>query len=195
MIELTRRQYRSWELNGSYTWSVSEGNGEDFDQFLGTDATRLDDEFGYQSSDQRHVVKLNATTITPWGFRLGGNAKWQSGLPWSILTQRLSFDAVPPAYNALGTYSPSRQRTSYPSHLRNDQRNDSYWTFDLKINKEMNLGRGTNLQISAEVFNLFNEGIYQVYNPDLELGFQLNGVNDARRLFGRRWQVGFKLAF
>ena len=28
-----------------------------------------------------------------------------------------------------------------------------------------------------------------------EAGFQVNGRNDARRLFGRRWQVGFKVAF
>jgi len=195
VVELNRRQYRSWEMNASYTWSYSEGNGEDFNQFLGTDASRAEDEVGFQSTDQRHVVKFNAATITPWGFRLGGTAQWQSGLPWSILAQTFAFDAVPPAYESLGSYTPARPRLQYPTQQRNDQRNDSYWLFDLKATKEMNLGRGTNLQISAEVFNLLNEGVYQIYNPNAEAGFQVNGRNDARRLFGRRWQIGFKLAF
>ena len=28
-----------------------------------------------------------------------------------------------------------------------------------------------------------------------ETGFQINGVNNARREFGRRWQLGVKIAF
>jgi hypothetical protein len=195
ILELIRRQYRSWEMQGSYTYSEAEGDGEDFNQFLGLDASTLDDEFGWQSNDQRHVVKMSATTITPWGFRLGGTLSWQSGLPYSLLSQRLSFDTVPQAYGSLGSYNPARFRLQYPTGQRNDQRNDSYWLFNAKLTKELNLGRGVNMQLSAEVFNLFNEGVYQVYNPDFESGFQINGTNDARRLFGRRWQVGFKLAF
>lgn len=195
VLEMIRRQYRSWEMQASYTYSRSEGNGEDFNQFLGLDSSRLDDEFGFQSSDQRHVVKFIATTITPWGFRLGGTASWQSGLPYSILHQTQAFDATPQAYGSLGSFSPSRIRLQFPTGVRNDQRNTSYFLFDLKFTKELNLGRGVNMQISAEVFNILNEGVYQVYNPDLETGFQINGVNNARRLFGRRWQVGFKLAF
>jgi hypothetical protein len=195
VLELIRRQYRSWELQGSYTWSMAEGNGEDFRQFIGLDQSLLDDEYGYQSNDQRHVVKLSATTITPWGFRLGGRVLWQSGLPYSILEQDLSFDAVPPAYLTLGSYNPARNRLQYPTGVRNSERNDSQWLLDLKLTKEMNLGRGLNLQLAAEIFNVLDDGTYQVYNPNFETGFQINGNNDARFEFGRRWQLGMRLAF
>ena len=66
---------------------------------------------------------------------------------------------------------------------------------DVKFTKEMNLGRRLNMQISAEVFNLLNDGTYTIWNPLTNSGQQVNGVNTAFRRFGRRWQLGFKLAF
>ena len=83
----------------------------------------------------------------------------------------------------------------YPTGVRNDQRNDSFWTVDLKATKELRLGRNMNLQLSAEIFNLLDDGTYQVYNPFLERGVQFNRVNEDRRIFGRRWQMGMRLSF
>jgi hypothetical protein len=194
VLELIRRQYRSWEMQASYTWSKATGDGEDFNQALGDDRSLLQDEKGYQSYDQRHVVKVNATTITPWGFRLGGAVTWNSGLPYSLLTQQLSFDSVSPLYLSFGSGNSARVRQQYKTHQRNDQRNDSFWNFDLKFTKEMNLGRGLNLQVSAEVFNLLNDGTFIIYN-DFSGGRQINGRNDGYFRFGRQWQVGFKMAF
>ena len=53
-----------------------------------------------------------------------------------------------------------------------------------------------NLQISAEIFNLLNEGTYIIYNNDLRYGYQVNGRNDASgSRFGRQFQLGMRLAF
>jgi hypothetical protein len=194
VLQILRRQYRGWELQGSYTWSEATGNGEDFDQFLGDDQSTREDEEGFQSTDQRHVVKIAATTITPWGIRLGGTVVWQSGLPYSLLSQGRAFDALPPTLGSFGSLEP-RPRTVYPSGARNDQRNTSYWDFNVKATREFNARGGVNLQLSAEIFNLLNEGTYQVYNPFLETGFQLNGNNDAYRRFGRRFQLGLRVSF
>jgi len=194
VLALTRRQYRSWEMQASYTYSKAKGDGEDFAQQLGDDRSLLQDEVGYQSYDQRHVVKVNATTITPWGFRLGAAISWQSGLPYSLLAQELSFDQIlPQLENAGGNVG--RVRRTYLTGRRNDQRNDSYYNVDMKFTKEMNLGRGLNMQISAEVFNLLNDGTLLIYNPLSQTGQQINGTNVDVSRFGRRWQLGFKLAF
>ena len=194
VLALTRRQYRSWEMQASYTYSTAEGDGEDFQQLLGDDRSLLTDEVGYQSYDQRHVVKVNATTITPWGFRLGAAISWESGLPYSLLAQELSFDQNhPEVLNAAA--NSARVRRTYLSGQRNDQRNESYYNVDAKFTKEMNLGRGLNMQISAEVFNLFNDGTVIIYNPFNQTGQQINGRNVDTRRFGRSWQLGFKLAF
>jgi hypothetical protein len=194
VLELVRRQYRSWEMNASYTWSEAKGDGEDFFQELGDDPTLRDSLFGFQSYDQTHVVKMNATTITPWGVRLGSSVTWQSGLPYSLLWERFSFDTKPPITTAFGGDG-ARPRQTYITGVRNDQRNDSFWNIDLKATKELNLAKGMNLQLTAEVFNLLDDGTYQIYNPFVERGIQINGRNEAQRRFGRRWQVGIRIAF
>ena len=87
------------------------------------------------------------------------------------------------------------QRILYITHQRNDQRNISAWNFDAKIVKEINLPKGMNLQLDAEIFNLLNEDTYSVYNTFTKSGQQINGTNDATRRFGRQYQIGMRLAF
>jgi len=195
VLMLTRRQYRSWELQASYTWSEAIGDGEDFAQALGDDRTLLDDERGFQSYDQRHVVKVNATTITPWGFRLGSAVTWQSGLPFSLINRSVSFDPVPPHLGNLGNVTQAAARDQYTTGQRNTERNQAYWNVDLKFSKEMNIGRGLNMQISVEVFNLLNDGTFFIFNPQTRTGQQVNGTNIGFFNFGRSWQLGLKLAF
>jgi hypothetical protein len=194
VLELARRQYRGWEMNASYTWSEARGDGEDFFQELGDDPTLRDNVFGFQSYDQTHVVKLNATTVTPWGVRLGTSVTWQSGLPYSLLLERLSLDSQAPITNAFGAEG-SRPRQLYLTGSRNDQRNASYWNVDVKVTREFRLATDMQLQLSAEIFNLLDDDTYQVYNPYFGRGVQVNGRNEAFRRFGRRWQVGMRLTF
>ncbi len=194
ILELTRRQYRNWQLEASYTWSRAIGDAEAFNSFLGDDRTALDAERGYLSYDQRHVFKLNATSITPWGFRIGTAAVWQSGLPYSIVEERLSADSNPPQYLGLGTPEP-RVRIRYPTGQRNDQRNRSWWNFDLKLDKEMRLRGKMMAELSCEVFNLLNDRDYVIYDPFLGYGMQVNGTNEAYRRTGREYQLGLKVSF
>jgi hypothetical protein len=194
VLELVRRQYRNWEMNASYTWSEAKGDGEDFFQELGDDPSLNTDVHGFQSYDQRHVVKLNATTITPWGIRLGTAVTWQSGLPFSILNDGLSDDTLPPS-TSIFTSPGARLRQVYPTGVRNDERNQSFWNVDLQASKDIRVGRRLNLQVSVELFNALNDGTYQIYNPFFESGQRINGINEAQRRFGRRWQVGLKVSF
>jgi hypothetical protein len=194
ILALERRQYRNWQMDASYTWSKATGDAEDFQLALGDDRSTLEDEKGYLSYDQRHVVKVNATTLTPWGFRLGTSVTWQSGLPYSILTQDFSYSTSPPQYELLGG-SDSPVRTFYPTGQRNDHRNRSFWNFDVKASKEMNLPKGLNLQLSVLVKNLLNDGTYLIYTPGANFGQQINGTNDATQRFGRQFELGMRLAF
>ncbi|HXV77921.1 MAG TPA: hypothetical protein VD788_16540, partial [Candidatus Polarisedimenticolaceae bacterium] len=154
-----------------------------------------EDERGFQSDDRRHVVKLNATSIMPWGLRLGGALSWRSGLPYSVLAEELSFDSLPLPYGNSGTGGQARPRQLYVDGQRNTERNPSYWNLDAKLVKELLVGRTVNLQLSAEVFNLFDDRTYQIYNPALGLGRRLNGENEAFRRTGRSWQLGVRLTF
>jgi hypothetical protein len=193
VLDLRRRQYRGWEMNGSYVYSEATGNGEDWQQLAGDDQSLVRDEFGYQSNDVRHFIKLAATTITPWGFRFGTTVQWQSGLPYSIRIRELSRDAVPPS-QVKGTPN-ARPRIRYATGQRNDQRNVSWWDIGVKFTKEIQLPKGMNLQLSADIFNLLDDRTYIIYNPGTEIGQQINGRNEAYVRAGRRFQIIGKVTF
>jgi len=127
------------------------------------------------------------------GFRLGGSIQYTSGLPYSLLFRNTSAATSNPEYPVSHKFY--TVRTIYTTHQRNDQRNAPAWNFDAKIAKEMNLARGMNLQLTAEIFNLFGENTYRIYNNFTNSGQQLNGENDATRAFGRQYQLGMRLAF
>jgi hypothetical protein len=194
ILEFVRRQYKNWQMEASYTWSQATGDAEDFELALGNDRSTLDDEKGYLSYDRRHSLKVNATCLTPWGFRLGGTALWESGLPYSLLWQDLSQSTSLPLYEGF-RQSFTTNRTRYITGQRNDQRNPSSWLFNVKLVKEINLPKGMNLQLDAEIFNLLNDDTYSVYNDFTKSGQQINGTNQATRRFGRTYQIGMRLAF
>jgi hypothetical protein len=201
-LEFVRRQYKNWQMEASYTLSKAIGDSEDFSLLLGNDRSTLSQERGYLSFDRTHSVKVNATCITPWGFRLGGAVNWQSGLPYSIVVRNVSSSVVLPSYvdntgvvPLISEHTFQSQRTRYPTLQRNDQRNGSAWNFDVNLVKEISLPKGMNLQLQAKIFNLFGEDTYVVYNSNIKYGEQVNGTDDATRRFGRQYEIGMRLAF
>jgi hypothetical protein len=187
VVELVRRLYRDWQMNASYTWSKAEGNAEDFDQVLGNERNLVEDEQGYLSYDQRHVARLHFTTVAARGIRLGAFLRWESGLPWSILTSRRTVFANPPELGQSG----GREidfRLRYPTRQRNDQRNESFWNLDLRLAHETRIAKKIDLQLTAEVFNVLDDQSLRV--DDLT-----NGSLAGERRFGRQFQVGVRLGF
>lgn len=193
-LELRRRRWNGWEGMLGYTFSRAVGDAEDFAQTLGNDRSLLEDERGYLSYDQRHVVKLQVVGYAPGEVALGASVTWQSGLPYSLLTEQVAQDSTPPYYGDLA--APEAQtRTVYVTGRRNDQRNEAFWSVDLRVEKAFRLERGVVLRATAEVFNALNEGTYTVWNTALGYGRNLDGKNEAYTTFGREWQLGLRVTF
>ncbi len=188
VLELTRRQYKGWQMEASYTYSRAVGDAENYNALAGDDLSNAKFERGFLSYDRRHAVKVNATTITPWGFRVGTALNWLSGLPYSQLRAEFAVDSLPPAYAELEEQVSPRFRLVYPTQQRNDMRNRSYWDVDVNAAKEFNLKGGLNLQLRAEIFNLFNSDYLYIQN-------NVNGTNVYFRDFGRSFQISGRLAF
>lgn len=196
VVEWVRRMYRNWQLQASYTWSKAEGDAEDFNLLLGNEPDLRDDESGFLDYDQTHVVKLDSTAQVK-GFRFGGSATWQSGLPYSILKPQAIGFSVPPQY-PFQRATALRSRLRYPTGQRNDQRNTSWFTLDLRVAREINLGKGTLLQISVEAFNILNDDTLEIGSVTLTENGNTGVISEATagtRRFGRRWQLGLRLAF
>jgi outer membrane receptor protein involved in Fe transport len=187
VLDFERRFYQNWELQSSYTWSKIVGDAEDYNLLLGTEVGRTEQERGFLNHDQRHVFRLQAFTITPWGFRAGTVLRWESGLPYSLV-QPVSFRYLIP-----GGYiqRPSQQllgRLRYPTGQRNDQRNPSFWTVDLRISKDFEMARDTQVQLSLDIVNILNDDTLKVLS-------QTSGRNSSLRPFGRMFQIGMKMQF
>jgi hypothetical protein len=177
-----KRLHRNWQLQASYTWSEVFGQAEDFLSGLGNDPETTDDEQGYLSFDQRHVLKFQAVTKLPREVTFGGVVQWASGTPWSVVRTIVDLDST----------GNTIFRTFYPSSQRNDQRNEGVWTIDTRLEKNFVIGK---VQASGflNVENLLNSDHLTIreYNQTSFDGIGL----DAFRSVGRRFELGATFKF
>jgi hypothetical protein len=158
----------SWQgsnlyLNGSYTWSHYYGN---FDQdnssfsnandasiFIGSSnigdgAGRQlwDFKYGDLRGDRRNVAKLTTTYGLPWKATVGAFGVYQSGQPYQL-------ESVLP-YRPLTGSTSDTNRYAEPAGRR---RSPSHQQLDLKYTQDIFAFRGTNLQLIADIFNVFDK--------------------------------------
>ncbi|HKY34176.1 MAG TPA: carboxypeptidase regulatory-like domain-containing protein [Candidatus Polarisedimenticolia bacterium] len=181
-LKITKRLHRNWQMLASYTWSEAYGQAEDFLAGLGNDPQTVDDEEGYLSYDQRHILKFQAVTRLPKEISLGSVIQWSSGTPWSVVHTIVDLDST----------GNQIFRTFYPSSQRNDQRNEGFWKIDTRIEKNFVLGK---VQASAflSVENILDEDYLNLTEYDLTSfdGIGLEGTRDI----GRRFEIGSTFKF
>jgi hypothetical protein len=189
-LEMTRRLSRKWQMNGSYTYSRSQGDAESFLSENGNDPTLTEYESGFLDYDQRHVVKFNAIAYLPGDWQIGGTAQWASGLPYSVIQTFTAQDNV--------GYIQSRKRFGYTDRFgvflnenRNDHRNHAAYVLNATARKSFVIGK-TSAAAFFDVFNLLNSDDLRVYttNPGRH-SIQSNET----RVFGRRFQFGIQIDF
>ena len=212
-VALRRRLARRWQMQGSYTYSRAVGAAEDFQSRLGNDPSTVESEFGYLDYDQRHVVKVFATTYLPHDWQVGSSVTWASGLPFSIVSRFFALDNE--------GYQQFRTRFGYtavdpdtgPRFVRlsrNSQRNDSTLDLNLNVRKSFVLGR-TAAAAFVEIFNVLNTDDLRIFTYEPNKGDFNSGADllkpgdgivrtsplqlDAERRFGRRFQFGFQFEF
>jgi len=203
-LGLLKRLSRRWEMQGSYTYSRAQGAAEDFQSRLGNDPSTVESEYGYLAYDQRHVVKLNASTYLPRDWQMGVSAAWGSGLPYSIVSRFFALDNVDyqqfrTRYGYTGVVD---NQPAFVSVSRNSLRNDPTLILGVRARKNLILGR-TTAGVFLEVFNLLNSDDlrierYEPVPPNLvDPGSERAGPLqlDGSRQFGRRFQVGFQISF
>jgi hypothetical protein len=205
-VALRKRLSRRWQMQGSYTYSRAVGAAEDFQSRLGNDPSTVESEFGYLDYDQRHVVKVFATTYLPHDWQAGASATWASGLPYSIVSRFFALDneGYQQFRTRFGTTvvdpvtGPRFERAG-----RNSQRNESTLDLNLNLRKSFVLGR-TAAAAFVEIFNVLNTDDLRVFTYEPNKGEFKPGDGillasplqlDAERRFGRRFQIGLQIEF
>lgn len=165
---------RNTFLRGSYTWSHYYGN---FDQdnssfntandaaiFIGSSnigdgAGRQlwNNKYGDLRGDRRNLVKLIGTQSLPWRATAGAVFIYQSGQPYQL-------ESFLP-YTALTTSTSDTNRYAEPAGRR---KSPAHHQMDLNYTQNLPLVRGFNLQLSLDVYNLYNK--QTGYNYETRVG-------------------------
>jgi hypothetical protein len=181
-FKVVKRLHRNWQMQASYTWSEAFGQAEDFVSPLGDDPQTTDDEAGFLDYDQRHVLKFQAVTRLPHEIGLGTSIQWTSGTPYSVIRTVIDQDST----------GNQNFRTFFPSSQRNDQRNETSWQIDSRVEKSFVIGK---VQAGGYLIieNLLNSDDLTIRSYNTEA---FNGVGlDPIRKFGRRFEMGATFTF
>src|SRR5439155_22365286 len=157
-VQVTQRMSRKWQMDASYTYSRNVGYADSFYDQVGDDPANAGQTLGYQTDDQRHVVKFNAVTYLPHNWQVGGTASWSSGLPYTIISNFLALDNFDYQQSRfLFGFTPERpdQNNQRAFHLtrRNDQRNDPVMNINLQAENAFVLGN-LNSKFSMTIKNV-----------------------------------------
>jgi len=183
-------------FKGSYVWSHYYGN---FDQdntttenddnifigssFLADGAGRQiwDSRYGDLRGDRRHQLKLYGYYSLPWNGSAGAYAIYQSGQPWE------TWSHLPYSHLTGSTSDTSRFAEPAGSRTASD-----HYQLDLNYIHDFPFGGRYNVQVRADLFNVFDQQTgYNVQNQ-----LSLADFGEPRRFFNpRRLQLMVRLQF
>ncbi|MFN8095980.1 MAG: carboxypeptidase regulatory-like domain-containing protein [Vicinamibacteria bacterium] len=183
-------------VRGSYTWSKYYGNFDQDNSTVGNDAnifigsSNIADDAGRQlwdfkdgtlRGDRPHMLKVYGTRQVPWRASFGAFFVFQSGQPWEQWN-----------YEPYRTLTTSTNESNRYAEKAGSRRSDSHWQLDLNYTQNVRLRGRLNLQIAADLFNVFDEQT----GYDIEPRFHNSLYGQPRLYFDpRRLQVAGRLQF
>jgi hypothetical protein len=150
-FSLERRMTSRVQLLANYTYAVAkddDSNERDFNRQGVLNTFDPSADYGDSRQDIRHNANVNVIYQLPGGFTFSGIVFARSGIPFkSVLGADLQND---------GNSVNDRPVFDGQVIARNALRQPNFFDADLRLLKDINLGRGTRLTLSVEVFNLTN---------------------------------------
>jgi Carboxypeptidase regulatory-like domain len=158
-------------VNASYTWSHYYGNFDqdgtttNNDQAIFIGSSNIADGAGRQlwnlkegnlSADRRHVLKVYGHYQMPWDGRAGAYLIYQSGEHWEAWDRFRYSSQTGSSSDTIRFAEPAGSRTT-PSH----------WQLDLNYTHNFGFGDQHNIQLRADVFNVFDNQTGYNYHRDM----------------------------
>lgn len=188
ILTFERRYSGGWALQGSYTWSRSEGlaprpssqtQGSPF--YFATDGSDPNEWLNADQllqNDREHMLRLQGNVDLPWNMEVTGSLNWQSGRPYNRqararLDQGSTWIIVEPNSD--------------------DRRLPSTFMLDASIGKRWNLGGDVVLKTDLQVLNLFNEDANQFWETQRLLPGETYTPTDF--VYPRRGMIRIGLEF
>ena len=205
------RNSEVWSLQGSYTWSKSQGNVEGYlNSTLEQDDAGLTQDFDFAifeagadgplPNDRRHTLKTFGTySLTP-EWRLGGNALIQSGRPVNCTgfapldnpDYPLGIDdGSIPSYGASAFFCLDAAGNTVQSQRGDRGRTPWIYTFDASI-QYIPAWANQQLDLKIDVFNIFNSSRVTEYS---ETGETVRGIQNLNFLNDQNYQTPRSVLF
>jgi hypothetical protein len=158
-------------VRGSYTWSHYYGNFDQDNSTVGNDANIFigssniadgagrqlwDFKYGDLRGDRPHMLKVYGYYLLNWHASVGAYAVVQSGQPWEAWSYE--------PYIALTTNTSDTNRYTEPAGSR---RTPLHKQLDLNYTQDVPLPGRLRLQLSADLFNVFNTQTGYDYQPSV----------------------------
>jgi hypothetical protein len=127
----------------------NDSNERSFSGFTTQDTNNLDGDFSWSNNDRRHVVTGYVNVHEKWfsGLHFGFNLRYLSGSPYNPVYSR--------DFNADGVSNNDRVWGTE----RNAYREPGRYLVDLKLSRDWKFANRYRVEVSAEVFNLFNKTV------------------------------------
>jgi hypothetical protein len=201
VLRAHKRFSGGWFFDASYTWSDARDNDSN-ERSTSTssnfpeDQYDLDNDWGPSNFDVRHRLVASAVCQLPLGLQLGVIGVYRTGFPYSALDARDNNNDTYRNERALVETAPG----VWAHADRNAERQPSVTNIDLRLSWTADLGRGLDLELMGEVFNVTNASNLYVAGPNRVLVNADGSINES---FGnadsagppRRFQIGARLRF
>jgi hypothetical protein len=165
--------YRAGKLfvRGSYSWTHYYGNFDQDNSTIGNDANIFigssfigdgagrqlwDNKLGTLRGDRPFMLKLYGYYILGWHATAGAYAVAQSGQPWEAWSYE--------PYKSLTTSVSDTARFAEPA---GDRRTPMHEQLDLNYTQNVPFARKYNVQVAADLFNVFNKQTGYNYDPSV----------------------------
>jgi hypothetical protein len=163
IIEVKKRFSDHFSMMASYTYSKAIDTTTDFNSDYGPmDNTNLNAERGLSDFDQRHKIVFSSVIQSPWhhwllsGFALTPIISYNSGHPFNILADSTDI-------NGDRHYTNDR-----PLGIsRNTGIGPDFFTWDMRLSKDIHINEKVGITLTAESFNLLNRTNYSGVNNEV----------------------------
>ena len=211
-LKTGKRFNGKYQIQAHYTWS------EDLDtdsnersatgqtvSIGGADRSLWNPKYDWGPSvrDVPSRLVISGLVMLPWEVKLSGIAEYRSGRPFNPTDSGFDFRAC--GFTALGFNCVDARPVDSNGNVygRNAFRNESFKKVDLRLSKLFKVGDRYDIDVFAEVFNLFDDQAFEVgdgftadrqRDPDPDFADQF-GLGSTRVQLPRAYQFGVRFSF
>jgi len=151
-IEFTLRKRLGadkFQFIASYTYSDTESlwGNSDYATVYADNPFNYYNWNGRPEYDHRHMAKFNGSYFLPLGFMVGTNFTYWSGMPYTIYADAQTSDNSEWGARTFGNYYPEQ---------RGSRELDATYRWDLRLEWNVGIGRGMNIGLYVDIFNVTN---------------------------------------